>query len=606
MSKCSPPYLILFLVVVLAFSLTSYGEYQSSQITSQEIISHIRYLAADELEGRKAGTEGCEKAANYISSHFQRAGLKPLGGSATYFQNFSFTSGIKFGSPNSLTLEQRSRRLDLEVGKDFFPLSFSSNGEVSGELVFAGYGISAPNLNYDDYSRINAKDKIVIVLRYTPEGNDPKSLFYNYASLRYKATNARGKGAKGIIFITPFSHDEEEDLGGLRVDLSFKDSGIQTVILRRKIAEEILGLVGKDIKDLERELSNKKVNSFVIPDVKVQIHTELIHEGSATSNVIGFLEGSNPTLKDEVIIIGAHYDHIGLWDGYSRGRSETREGKVHNGADDNASGVAGLLELADYFSSHKKSLQRSLLFIAFSGEELGLLGSSYYVKNPEIPLDKTIAMINMDMIGRLRNQKLTVLGTGSSPEWKTLIESVNYNTGLTLKISDSGFAPSDQVVFYAKEIPVLQFFTGVHPDYHTPDDDWQKINLEGERKILKLISNIVWDLTKSPEKIAFSRAREEEKTASSFNVYLGTIPDYSDESDGVKLIGVKEGSPAQKAGLRSGDNIVGFDGKTITNIYDYVYSLAESKPGVSAEIVVIRGTKPVKFNIVPESRREKN
>jgi hypothetical protein len=606
MSKCSRPYLLLFFVFVLAFSLISYGEYQSSEITSQAIISHIRYLAADELEGRRAGTEGCEKAANYISSHFKRAGLKPLGDNATYFQNFSFTSGIKLGNSNSLILERGSRRLDLEVGKDFLPLSFSSNGEISGELVFAGYGISAPKLNYDDYSRINVKDRIVIVLRYTPVGNDPKSPFYNYSSLRYKATNAREKGAKGIIFITPFSHDEEEDLGGLRFDFSFKDSGIQTVILKRKIAEEILRLAGKDIRHLEQKLSKKKINSFVIPGVKVQIHTELIHEERSTSNVVGFLEGSNPTLKDEVIIIGAHYDHIGWGDGFSRGRGETKESKVHNGADDNASGVAGLLELAGYFSSRKGSLQRSLLFIAFSGEELGLLGSSYYVKNPEIPLDKTFAMINMDMVGRLRNHKLTVLGAGSSPEWKALIESVSYNTGLTLKISDSGFAPSDQVVFYAKEIPVLQFFTGVHPDYHTPEDDWQKINSEGERKVLNLISNIIWDLNKRPEKIAFSRAREEGKAASSFNVYLGTIPDYSDESDGVKLLGVKKGSPAQKAGLRNGDIIVGFDGKTITNIYDYVYSLAESKPGLSAEIVVIRGTKRVKFNIVPESRIEKN
>lgn len=590
---------------ILAFSQTSYGEYQSREITSREIISHIRYLAADELEGRKAGAEGCEQAANYIFSHFKRTGLKPLGDDATYFQNFSFTSGVKLGNSNSLALERGSRKWSLEVGKDFLPLSFSSNGEVSGELVFAGYGISAPKLNYDDYSGIIVRDRIVIVLRHTPEGDGTKSSFHRYASLRYKATNAREKGAKGIIFITPLSHDEEQGLGGLRVDLSFKDSGIQTVILKRQLAEEILGLVGKKLKYLEEQLSDKKTNSFLIKDVKVQIHTEIVHEQSSTSNVIGFLEGSNPTLKEEVIIIGAHYDHIGLGDGYSREGSETRDGQVHNGADDNASGVAGLLELADYFSSHKGSLQRSLLFIAFSGEELGLLGSSYYVKKPEIPLDKTIAMINMDMVGRMQNRELTVLGAGSSPEWKALIESANYNSGLTLKISDSGFAPSDQVVFYAKEIPVLQFFTGVHPDYHTPDDDWQKINSEGQRRILQLISNIVWDLNKSPKKIAFSKGKAEEKTASSFNVYLGTIPDYSDESEGVKLIGVREGSPADRAGIRGGDTIVGFDGKAIKNIYDYVYSLGEAKPGVSTEIMVIRGTKHLKFHIAPELRRRR-
>lgn len=635
MSKRSRSHLLLFLFFVLALLPVSQAEYQTSEISSQEIISHVRYLASDELQGRKAGTEGSEKAADYISSHFKRAGLIPLGDNGTYFQNFLITSGIKLGNSNSLTLEQKSRRLDFEVGKDFLPLSFSSSGEISDGLVFAGYGISAPKLNYDDYSGIDVKDKIVMVLRYTPEGNDPRSPFYDYAPLRYKARNAREKGAKGIIFTTPFSQDEEEDLGGLRSDLSFTDSGIQAVILKRKIAEDILRLAGKDIKDLERELSNKKINSSgsgvdmkspvkppskpyipiqregnqgttIIPDVKVQIHTELIAERSHTSNVIGFLEGSHPTLKDEVIIIGAHYDHIGLGDGSSRRRGETGDAKVHNGADDNASGVAGLLELADYFSSHKGSLQRSILFIAFTGEELGLLGSSYYVQNPEIPLDKTVAMINMDMIGRLQSSTLSVLGAGSSPQWKSLIQSANSNTSLKLRISDSGFAPSDQIVFYAKDIPILQFFTGVHKDYHTPYDDWQKINSEGEKEILILISDIVWDLNKAPEKIAFSRMKEEEKTATRFNVYLGTMPDYSEESGGVKLISVRDGSPAEKAGLKGGDTIVGFDGKTIKNIYDYVYSLSESRPGVPAEVVVIRATKRVRVNIVPESRREKN
>ncbi|HEY7535202.1 MAG TPA: PA domain-containing protein, partial [Thermodesulfobacteriota bacterium] len=207
-------------------------------ITAKEIISHIRYLASDQLEGRKAGTEGCEKAAEYIVSHFKKAGLKPLGDNGTYFQSFSFTSGVKLGNPNSMTVEAGGEKLNLKMGKDFLPLSFSDDGELEGELVFAGYGISSSELKYDDYEGIDVKGKIVLVLRYTPEGNNRKSPFYKYASLRYKAINARERGAKGIVFTTPSYQREEKRLGGLRLDLSFADSGIHAVILKREIARE--------------------------------------------------------------------------------------------------------------------------------------------------------------------------------------------------------------------------------------------------------------------------------------------------------------------------------------------------------------------------------
>jgi hypothetical protein len=266
----------VFLNFVLVLSVARYGHSESEKITEQEIISHIRYLASDELEGRKAGTEGCKKAANYTASHFRKADLKPLGDDGTYFQNFSFTYGVKLGRSNSLTVELGGKKLELEVGKDLLPLSFSSDGELTGELVFAGYGISAPQLNYDDYIGIDIKDKIVLVLRYAPEGYDTKGPFYSYASLHYKAINAREKGAKGIIFTTPFSQEEEKDLGGLRSDLSFADSGIHAVVLKREVAQQILRFGGKDLKTLEKKLSDKKTSSFSIPDLKIQLHTDLI------------------------------------------------------------------------------------------------------------------------------------------------------------------------------------------------------------------------------------------------------------------------------------------------------------------------------------------
>ena len=593
----------LVLLILLSHSANSLDA--NEDITAEEIIEHIRYLASDQLQGRKAGTEGCEKAAEYIAFHFKKAGLIPLGGDGTYFQNFSFTSGVKLGDSNSMTVDIGERKLDLQVGKDFLPISFSSDGELRGGLVFAGYGISSKQLNYDDYAGIDVKDKIVLVLRYTPEGNNRKSPFYKYASLRYKAINAGEKGAKGIIFTTPLSQKEEEGLGGIRFDGSFADSGVHAIILKREIAQEVLKTAGKDMKTLEQKLGDKKPSSFIIPETEAQIHTELIREKSPTANVIGYIEGSDQSLKGQVIIIGAHYDHIGLGDGVSRGDDNTDKNKVHNGADDNASGVAGLLELAEYFSDQRVSLKRSLLFIAFSAEELGLIGSSYYVKHPKIPLGNTLAMINMDMIGRLRDDKLTVFGSGSSPEWKPLLESFNSNLGLAVQTKDSGFATSDQTVFYANDIPVLHFFTGVHEDYHAPDDDWQKINSEGEKKILLLISDLIGKLNETSTKIALSKAKEEERAPSQFNVYVGTIPDYSEEAEGVTLMGVKEGSPADKAGLKGRDTIVEFGGKSINNIYDYVYALGEAEAEVPTEIVILREGKRIKLNIVPGSRKDK-
>jgi hypothetical protein len=283
-------------------------------------------------------------------------------------------------------------------------------------------------------------------------------------------------------------------------------------------------------------------------------------------------------------------------------RKEGSKKSVHNGADDNASGTAGLIELAKYFSDRKENLQRSIVFIAFSAEELGLLGSSYYVSNPRIPLYNTIAMINMDMIGRLRDGKLTILGAGSSPEWKGLLDAANSGIELGFSLDESGFAPSDQSVFYAKNIPVLQFFTGVHSDYHSPGDDWEKINYIGEREVLKLISSLISELETRPIRIAYSRAKDEKKVPTGFNVYLGTIPDYSDNTRGVKLMGVKQGSPAERAGLKGGDIIVEFAGDTIKNIYDYVYALAEAQPGVNVDMIVIRDNKNLRLGVVPEPR----
>lgn len=595
--------ILTILILVSIDSVLSNSICENELISDEEIISHIRYLASDDLKGRMSGTTGAQKAAHYISSEFKKAGLKALGDNHSYFQDFSFVKGVELGKQNSLEIFSSNNKLVFESGTDFNTLSFSTSAEFFGELVFAGYGISAPDLKYDDYKGVDVKDKVVLVLRYTPDGYDPKSPFYNYAALRYKALNAREKGAKAIIFVTPYSQEEEENLTTIGIDYSYSDSGIQSLIIKREKAEELLLNTANNLKSLEEKLAKKKNSSFIFTDTTASIKTEVIEEQGESSNVIGLIEGADPSLKDEYIVIGAHYDHIGLGKRNSRSKNDGGD-SIHNGADDNASGVAGLIELAKFFSCKKESLKRSLVFIAFSAEELGLIGASYYIDNPKVSLDKTVAMLNMDMIGRLSENNLTIFGVGSSPEWENLIDKSNSDYNFQISLNSAGFAPSDQSVFFAKGIPVLHFFTGLHKDYHTPSDDWEKINSQGQQKVLSLMADLISDLNSQPDKVAFTNVQEPKRGSSKFNVYLGTIPDYSNQMEGVKLMGIRDGSPAHKAGLLQNDTIINLNGVEVKNIYDYVYALGSSKPGIPTSLIVLRNYKPLSLIIVPEPRLE--
>ena len=570
------------------------------EITPREVITHVRYLSSDELEGRMTGEKGAQAAARYIANNFGTSGLEPLGDRGTYYQNFPLPERVIPGKLNSLSVTVTGKRKQLELGRDFFPLAVSASGFVSGELVFAGYGISAPELGYDDFEGLDVRGKIVLLLRGLPRDMNYRSHFADYASLRYKAMNATEKGAKGVIFTTPDSLVEEEDLGSFAFELPSGGTAIEAVVIRRDRAREIIRSAGRELSELEAKLSERKTVSFPIPGSAAEIGIEIITVRGDSSNVIGFLPGSDPGLKNEVIVIGAHYDHLGGGEKYSApGRGKDR---VYNGADDNASGVSGLLELGEYFSRSQHRLKRSLLFIAFSGEEIGLLGSSYYIEHPKFPAENTIAMINMDMIGRLTGNKLTAIGVGSAKEWEGLIDKSNSGIGLDLTYMDSAFGPSDQTVFFADNIPAVLFFTGLHEDYHTPGDDWQKINAGGEVKVLGLIANLVTELGDDREKIAFSGERAAYKGPPGLNVYLGTMPDYSSREKGVRLSGVKKDSPAERSGLAKNDTIIELDGIKIENAYDYLSALAVSKPGVPVELVIIRAGKRMTIDVVPEPR----
>jgi len=429
---------------------------------------------------------------------------------------------------------------------------------------------------------------------------------------------------------------------------------LPVVAVSRQSAERILkagGLVNS-ISELESALRemiatsakpgqtgvrDKTLEPKLLDSVKVTLQVDIVHREVAAANVIGILEGSDPALKNEAIVIGAHYDHLGRG---GAGSLAQREGEVHHGADDNASGTAGVIELARIFSTQRPKPRRTIVFIAFSGEEEGLLGSSYYVNHPAIPLANTVAMINMDMIGRMKDRKLIIGGMGTAPEWTSMIERANLFQGIAvnagpganagssgsmplvvgingatvvssnvskqflLTLNQDGFGPSDHSSFYAKQIPVLFFWTGTHPDYHKPSDTSDKINYDDEARVLTMVARVVREIDLSEKRPAYQVAKSDAAGRSTgFRVYLGTIPNYADATDGLLLDGVRDDSPAAHAGLKAGDRIVKMAGRDVRNVYDYTAALGEMKAGQEYEVEIVRGTEPLKLKITPAVRK---
>jgi aminopeptidase YwaD len=540
-------------------------------------------------------------AAEYISREFKAYGLEPI--NKSYVQPFTFVSGVRLGKSNSFSATLHRQKRSFALDADFRPLGFSSSGTYTGEIVFAGYGITAPERQYDDYAGIDVKDKAVLLLRYHPEGDNQHSEFGRYASLRHKASKAREMGARVMLLVTGPADSAIDELIKLSYDQSMGNTGIIAVNISRETADSLLSRAGLTLKELQANINASKMpKSFPIKDVTIEVKTDVQEIQETTENVVGLLEGSDPTLKKETIIIGAHYDHLGLG-GEGSGSLRPDTVAIHNGADDNGSGTAGLLELAQYFVANRSELKRTILFIAFSGEELGLLGSAYYVKNPLLPLENTVAMLNMDMIGRLNDRKLIVYGVGTSPRFEELANRHNKDSMFVLKLVKDGFGPSDHSSFYAKNIPVFHFFTDLHGDYHRPSDDYDKINYEGMQSVLSYIASIVLELANMPERPQYVRVETPRPAGDvagrSSRSYTGTIPDFGEQGEGMRISGVREGSPAAKAGLQGGDIIIKFGKVEIKNLYDYTYALGEYNPGDQVEVIFKRGneTKTVKLTI---------
>ena len=588
---------LIFSILILFTFVSTYAQHISNpEITAAEVKQHISYLASDQLKGRASGSKEIKEAADYIANEFKSYGLKPIF-DGKYLQEFPFVKTIELTENNSLTFSTSGNETEPKLREDYITLPFSGNADINGKLVFAGFGISAPDLKYDDYDGVNVKDKIVIVFRNTPEPKTPHSEFDAYSPLRKKASVARDKGALGIIFMNPYDENKPtDDLVEFEFDRGGSVTDFAVVDIKRNFIEDLFKSEGKDLKEVyDKIIETKQPYSFELKNSSAEIKTE-VKEVEATSwNVGGYIEGKDPELKKEWLIIGAHFDHLGMGGEGSLYRG--KEPQIHNGADDNASGTAGVMELAEKFASQKDKVKRSIAFFTFSGEELGLLGSNYLVNHMPFPVEESAAMINMDMIGRLRDSSLIVYGTGTSSNFKDLLNKEN-KFGFKLSFNDEGYGPSDQSSFYGAKIPVLFFFTGTHEDYHKPTDDTEKINFNGEAEILDYVYNVAMDIDDTPERPDYLLVEKKESNQMySIKVYVGTIPDFASNVDGYKISGVSEGGPAQQAGLQGGDIIIQFGGKKISNIYDFTYALGDFVPGDVVDVVVKRGDEQKTFKV---------
>lgn len=569
--------------------------------------NHARQLASSDFTGRGVDTPGIKLARDYIAREFDRYGLAPGGENGSYLQGFAVATGVAVKEPTRLILGNEP---PLTVETDWIPLGLSASGRAEAEVVFAGYGITAKEYGYDDYAGLDVKGKIVLVLRYEPPPRDEKSPFQKaprysaHAALRTKINQARDRGAVGMILVD-LNHYEQKELISMRNSLWRGGNSILAAQVKRQVVEKWLAPSGVSLAALKETIDRaEKPASMALPGLKVALTVTFDEIRQRTENVVAVLPGADPKLKEENIVIGAHYDHIGF--GHFGTRDSSTEGQIHHGADDNASGTAVLLQLAQRLSRLETKPARTIIFVAFSAEELGLHGSRHYVNNPPFPLASTKAMLNLDMVGRLRDNRLTLYGGASAKEFSPIVLDAARDLGLEIRESD-GIGRSDHMPFYSKKIPVLHFFTGIHTDYHRPSDTWDKLNFEGMAKVTDLVLLTTQKLAAMREPLNFvslpGRSTANAEAAQlGFNTYLGSIPDYDGTHDGVKLAGVSAGSPAALAGLREGDVIVQFAGAKIHTIEDLTTQMRAKQPGDEVEIVVLRGAQSVSLKAVLRAR----
>jgi hypothetical protein len=561
----------------------------SAEIMTFEILEHIKYLSSDKLEGRFPGSVGSKKAIKYISKHWEAQGVLPAG-TKKYEQPFSYISKVSLGSRNILRVRNSKSR--YKIKKDFIPIGWSGNGNIDDKVVFVGYGFDIDDsLSWNDYINVNVKNKWVLMFLNGPDGNSTHSPYGYHKKLYNKVIAARDREVGGILFMER-EENENNKLKPLVYRQSASSAGLPIIQITHAVANNIINDNDRTVADLRSQIDQGLASFSFELDRKVSASVNLKFEKETATNVIGFIKGSDPILNKEYIIIGAHYDHLG-YGGHMSGSLNPDSMQIHNGADDNASGTAGILELSHKLMMNKKLLGRSIITICFDAEEKGLLGSKFYTQTPTKDLEQTAIMINMDMIGRLNEKPITLGGVGSAKTLSKTIEVVQQNHTLKIdkNISGMGFGRSDHASFYREDIPVLFFFTGAHQDYHKPSDDWDKIDYQGEKEVLNFVYDLIVQLSTNKEKPIFAEITNDnsDNQSPSFNVTLGVIPSYGSQKIGMEIDGIsRKNGPADKAGMKKGDIIIEINAKKIRNIYDYMARLAELNSGDRIIVKIIR------------------
>lgn len=593
-----------------------------AEITVEDLKKHVAALASEEMEGRLTGTEGEKRATAYVAEAFTALGLEPAGDKSEMFQPFEFTAGVALGEGNSLTVSIDGKEQPLAIDKDWRPLAFSRTGSADkASVVFAGYGIVAPASGkgpaFDSYGDQDVKGKWVLLWRDMPGdlSAERRVELSRFADLRYKASVAKSRGAAGVIFAPPQREEFTDGLPRLTYEATSGVSGIPVVSVSRNISSHMLSILGADLKAMNKTIEAGKSAGRDLIGVSLTGSIALDFQKKTGRNVLarleldGLGEGGLPPL-----IVGAHIDHLGRGETSGSLAGAEEKDEIHYGADDNASGVAALIEVAQKLAADQKAGKlkgaRDVIFAAWSGEELGLLGVTHFVdkmaetaKSEDLS-DLVTAYLNMDMVGRLKDN-LSVGGLGSSDVWAGEIERRNAVIGLPIVTSDDTYLPTDATAFYLKGVPILALFTGAHADYHTPRDTADKLNYDGMRDIARFVALVARSraLAKDEPEYVKLAAPEGRSNRRMSNVFLGTIPDYAkDGVRGVPISGVVKDGPAENAGLTGGDVVVGLAGQELENIYDYVRTLNGLKPGEAIEIAVERNGERKTFQITPSVR----
>lgn len=579
-----------FILSFFLFLSTSVQLHAQNQI--QQLKNHLYYLASPELKGRFPGTKEDSTTVLYLQQHLKSAGLTlPFNNG---LQAFNVVTSVEATKNNILNINGK----DAIFNTDFSIYAFSSNAKVENDMVFAGFGIfvDTEDFKWNDFQNIDVKGKWVLMLKGDPEPQNNDSKFIPFADARTKVMNAKDRGAVGVIFTGGTQNSKSDDLAPLLFERAIVSAELPVLDVTRNWLNKNILPIEMPVDSLESDaiIGNAPFTHQI--KAKVAGRTELKLQEVTTFNVIGIIEGSDPKLKDEYIVIGAHYDHLGMG-GEGSGSRAPDSLAPHVGADDNGSGVVSVMELVSRFSQKNNKPKRSIAFVFFGAEEMGLLGSRYYTKNSPFPMKNIMAMINLDMVGRLNESSAVVVGgTGTSTETEAILTSISADSKIKLSYSPEGFGASDHASFYSENVPVMFFSTGAHADYHTPADTPDKINYEGMMEVIDLVETLTKNLDSRSEKLVFAEAGPKERATGrrGFKVTLGIMPDFTSSSnDGLGVGGVTKGGPADQAGMKKGDKIIGVNGKSVGTIYDYMNRLKQLKPGQRVNVDVNRDGQTV-------------